>query len=245
MTSITLTARLGRRSALGRSVVADVGIAGGLLFGAGAIALLGIITAEALYPALYTTAGNEISDLGGTRPPGGLVYQPSATIFNATMLVTGLMTLMGAVVTHGAFRRWLVALPIAVLGGAVVGVALFPGNTGAPHAVLAMVAFISGGVAAVLSASRRAVALSGPPAMMTASAWSVAVAVLTACANSWNCCSGSAAKAKGSEAVRRTPVKCSWNPWSATSFARASTSNGVLVAIPNRRSWPSGVCAAE
>ena len=151
MTSITLTARLGRRSALGRSVLADVGIAGGLLFGAGAIALLGIITAEALYPALYTTAGNEISDLGGTRPPGGLVYQPSATIFNATMLVTGLMTLMGAVVTHGAFRRWLVTLPIAVLGGAVVGVALFPGNTGAPHAVLAMVAFISGGVAAVLS----------------------------------------------------------------------------------------------
>ena len=40
--------------------------AGALLFLAGAVVLMGIITAEALYPADYSTAANTVSDLGGT-----------------------------------------------------------------------------------------------------------------------------------------------------------------------------------
>jgi len=67
-------------------------VAGVLLSIAGAAILMGIITAEALYPAPYNTAENTISDLGGTMPSeGGIVLQPSATIFDATMLVTGPM----------------------------------------------------------------------------------------------------------------------------------------------------------
>ena len=38
--------------------------AGALLFLAGAVVLMGIITAEALYPADYSTAANTVSDLG-------------------------------------------------------------------------------------------------------------------------------------------------------------------------------------
>ena len=41
--------------------------AGTLLFIAGFIALMGIITGEIFYPAGYSTADSEISDLG---PPG-------------------------------------------------------------------------------------------------------------------------------------------------------------------------------
>ena len=44
---------------------------------------MGIITAEALYPGTFSTGANEISDLGGTRPPNSVILQPSATIFNA------------------------------------------------------------------------------------------------------------------------------------------------------------------
>jgi hypothetical protein len=68
-------------------------IAGGLLLTAGATILLGIITAEALYTAPYTTR-MEISDLGATDK--GFILHPSSYIFNATMLVTGAMIILGA-----------------------------------------------------------------------------------------------------------------------------------------------------
>ena len=49
-------------------------IAGVLLSIAGAAILMGIITAEALYPAPYNTAQNTISDLGGTMPSEGVSF---------------------------------------------------------------------------------------------------------------------------------------------------------------------------
>jgi hypothetical membrane protein len=127
---------------------------GGLaLFVAGAISLLGIITAEALYPGDYATGANEISDLGGTRPPEGLVLQPSAAIFDATMILIGVLTIVGGVFVWRAFGRPVIAVPIVILGSAAVAVGVFPGPTGGPHAVAALVLFVSGGAAAI-SASR-------------------------------------------------------------------------------------------
>ena len=128
----------------------DLRLGGALLFLAGSIILMGIISAEALYPAPYTTGGNEISDLGGTRPPEGLVFQPSATIFDVSMIVIGLMVIAGAVFVHRAFGRRAVTIPILVLGIGALGVGLFPGNTGTPHALFAMATFISGGVACIM-----------------------------------------------------------------------------------------------
>jgi hypothetical membrane protein len=86
-------------SALGR---APEKIAGGLLLVAGATILMGIITAEALYIAPYTTR-MEISDLGATD--AGFILPPSSAIFNATMLVTGAMIIVGAWFTHRALHR--------------------------------------------------------------------------------------------------------------------------------------------
>jgi hypothetical membrane protein len=126
--------------------------AGALLFVAGAIILMGIITAEALYPAPYTTGGNEISDLGGTRPPDGLVLQPSATIFNLTMIVSGLLVIAGATCLHGGLGRLSVTLAVGALGVGALGVGAFPGNTGAIHALSALLTFVSGGVAAIVTA---------------------------------------------------------------------------------------------
>jgi hypothetical membrane protein len=124
--------------------------AGALLFLAGAVVLMGIITAEALYPADYSTAANTVSDLGGTRPSEGVVLQPSATVFDATMVVSGVMIVAAALSFHLASGRSAVTIPTALLGLGVLGVGIFPGNTGL-HPIFALLAFVSGGVAAILS----------------------------------------------------------------------------------------------
>ena len=123
-------------------------LAGALLFIAGAAILMGVITAEALYPAAYTTFGNEISDLGATRPPHSVSYQPSAAIFDVTMLASGVMILVAAWLIHRAFRRRAGTIPLACFGLGVFGVGLFPGNTAA-HPYVATFVFIAAGVAAL------------------------------------------------------------------------------------------------
>jgi hypothetical membrane protein len=135
-----------------RTGASDLRLGGGLLFVAGATILMGIITAEALYPGTFSTGANEISDLGGTRPPNSVILQPSATIFDVSMMLIGVLVFAGSWFVQHAFGRRSVTIPIAVLGVAALGVGLFPGNTGTPHAILAMVTFISGGIAAISAA---------------------------------------------------------------------------------------------
>jgi hypothetical membrane protein len=124
-------------------------VAGALLSLAGMAILMGIITAEALYPAAYRTAENTISDLGGTRPPNSVVLQPSAAIFDTTMIVSGLLIIAGAYLGRLAIGRVVTILTL-LLGIGVAGVGVFPGNTGT-HPLFAMLAFTAGGLAALLS----------------------------------------------------------------------------------------------
>jgi hypothetical membrane protein len=153
----TLPARAIRAAAAGRTQASDLRLGGALLSLAGGIILLGIITAEALYPRAYGTGANEISDLGGTEPPNSLVFQPSAVVFDGSMIAVGLLVLAGSWFVHRAFGRRSVTIPLALLGVGAFGVGLFPGNTGTPHALFAMLTFVSGGVAA-LTGSRVATA---------------------------------------------------------------------------------------
>ena len=87
--------RTGRGSKAAPRRSRDTKIAGVLLSIAGAAILLGFITAEALYPGIYTTHTNTVSHLGASEPPNSVVLQPSAAIFDITMLVTGAMILPG------------------------------------------------------------------------------------------------------------------------------------------------------
>lgn len=116
---------------------------------AGVVSLMGIITAEVLYPE-YSTR-QDISDLGSTLPSDPVIHQPSATIFNATMIVTGLLVLVAAVSLHRRRMSRLLTVPFLVLGAGIVGVGLFPGYVMPWHAIAAMLAFTSGGIAVVLS----------------------------------------------------------------------------------------------
>jgi hypothetical membrane protein len=130
--------------------VPDVSIAGALMFVDGAIALLGIVTAETLYPD-YSTR-QDISDLGSTLPPDPVIHQPSATIFNSTMLLTGAILLVATVFAHRALRRRVLTVPLAVFGLGIFAVGLFPGNVMPWHGLAAMITFVSGGITALLSA---------------------------------------------------------------------------------------------
>src|ERR1700750_2547265 len=79
-------------------------VAGVLYSSAGFVLLMGISTAETKYPVFrHYTIRQEISALGGTRPPQGLVTQPSAMIFDTTMLIAGVLLLAGAFALWGAF----------------------------------------------------------------------------------------------------------------------------------------------
>jgi hypothetical membrane protein len=125
-------------------------IAGALLFAAGVLAFMGIITAETLYPG-YSTAQNAISDLGATLPPDSIIIEPSASIFNTTMLVSGLLIVASAYCIHRAFRRQAITVLLGLFGTGVLGVGIFDGSYGDIHAIFALLAFLAGGLSAVAS----------------------------------------------------------------------------------------------
>jgi hypothetical membrane protein len=122
-----------------------------LLVAASAIILLGIITAEAVYPDVYTTHENEISDLGATRPPDSITRQPSARIFNSVMMASGVALIGSALMLMRGGNPRRVWISVGLLGIGVLGVGVFPGNRDPYHGLFAMLAFVAGGFAAVLS----------------------------------------------------------------------------------------------
>ncbi|MBU3966041.1 MAG: hypothetical protein KKG76_01510 [Euryarchaeota archaeon] len=61
---------------------------GVLLFTGAVLVIIGIHLAEFLYPG-YSVSGNYISDLGATCRATCIVYQPSAFIFNSSLIILG------------------------------------------------------------------------------------------------------------------------------------------------------------
>jgi hypothetical membrane protein len=117
---------------------------------AGAVAFIGIMTAEVLSPG-YSTR-QDISDLGSTQPPDPSVDQSAATIFNSTMLLTGALVLVAAYFVHRSLDRPVLTVPLTVFGLDVFGVGVFSGNVAPWHGLFALLTFFSGGLTVVLSA---------------------------------------------------------------------------------------------
>jgi len=130
----------------------DCRVAGLLLSIAGVAIFMGSITAEALHPGPYTTHADTLNHLGASEPPDSVVVQPSAAIFDGTMLGTAALILLGAWFAHRALRRKAVTVPTTLLGLGVLGVGVFPLTSPGMHTLFAMLAFFSGGVAMLLSA---------------------------------------------------------------------------------------------
>ena len=134
------------RSRLGFS---DTSIAGFGLTLSGFIGFMGIITAELLYPE-YSTR-QDISDLGSTRPPNPVIHEPSATVFNTTMLVTGATVLVSAYLLYRVLDRRGFPIALAVFGFGAFGVGVFPGNVTPWHGLFALLTFSAGGITVLLS----------------------------------------------------------------------------------------------
>ena len=122
---------------------------GTLLLVAGAAILMGIITAEALYPAAYSTHRNTVSHLAAMDDI--IVRQPSAAIINWTMIIAGLVVIVAAYYLYRALQRKAIPIATALLGIGMVGVGIFPANHGNTHTLFAMLAFAAGSIAAILS----------------------------------------------------------------------------------------------
>lgn len=126
--------------------------AGLLLLLAGAAVLLAVMTAEVLYPAAYDSTTNTVSDLAAMRPDD-VVRQPSAAIFNTVMVGAGAAIAVAAVLLARSRVRPSASLPVAGLGIGMVLVGVFPGNTVmVVHQLVSLLAFVSGGLAALLTA---------------------------------------------------------------------------------------------
>lgn len=123
-------------------------LAGVTLVGAGTVLLLGFVTAETLYPG-YSSADQTISALGSAD-----ATRASRSVFNLAMVLAGVLTLGSAYGLHHVYRhRPLTALVGVTAMGGLVGVGVFPSQTGLPHFVAAMIAFTGVGLIALVTAS--------------------------------------------------------------------------------------------
>jgi hypothetical membrane protein len=122
-----------------------------LLFLAGFFIFMGIITGEIFYTAEFTTRDNYISELSATIDPNTTFQKLSAAIFDYSMAAGGLMVLLATWYVHKIFKKYLMTFPMGILGIGIAGVGLFPGHIQPWHGILALMVFISGGVAAITS----------------------------------------------------------------------------------------------
>jgi hypothetical membrane protein len=124
---------------------------------AGAVLLIGpiqfiiaMIVVQLKYPG-YSDTGNYISDLGGGHSPWALV-------FDGSVIVLGLLTLLVTYLLLSAFNRRLTRTLglgfLAIAGIGAIGVGVFPKTTpvlhGQMHEIVSDVAFIGAGLALII-----------------------------------------------------------------------------------------------
>jgi len=113
------------------------------------------LVAETLYPG-FSISNNYISDLGATcsAPPSiasCAVYQPSATIYDTTVFLLGLMLLAGTFFVYIGTRKKAYGIAALVADLAILLTGLFPENTGWIHAIISEFAFAFTGISLILA----------------------------------------------------------------------------------------------
>ena len=104
-----------------------------------------IMLAAAMAPNYDFNAG-AISDLG--------VFSETALLFNASLVVVGLLNVVGGYVLYrGHGKRWLLGV-FAVAGLGAVGTGLFPLDAGDLHSLFALLAFVFFNVQALAVATQ-------------------------------------------------------------------------------------------
>ncbi|MGZ7049324.1 MAG: DUF998 domain-containing protein [Methanobacterium sp.] len=120
-------------------------IAGLLLVIAGIQFMLMVTISETLYPG-YNTGKFTLSSLADLP-----VHEPSATIFNLTVFIAGILVFIGSYFIYKKFKTTIFPVLLGILGIGAMGVGIFPGYTGNTHVIFAMTAFIFGNLALLVS----------------------------------------------------------------------------------------------
>jgi hypothetical membrane protein len=108
-------------------------LAGLAFVGLGAGFLTTVMVAAAMVPG-YDFRGGAISDLG--------VAPETALLFNTLLVLAGVVNIAGGYLLYRAHgERWLLGLFVVAGAGAVVA-GVFPLDTGAPHSLGALLAFV-------------------------------------------------------------------------------------------------------
>ena len=122
--------------------------AGALIFTGAVQFVIGMLLAEFLYPG-YSASGNYISDLGATCRATCIIMQPSASIFNASASLLGILVLICSYFIWREFHGFLIPVLFGLTGAGTLGVGLFPETAGVIHELVSLVAFLSGGLSAI------------------------------------------------------------------------------------------------
>jgi len=118
-------------------------VAGALIFVGAVQFILGMLTAECIYPN-YSVANNYISDLGklGTA---------SAPVFNTSVFVLGLTVAVSAYFLRHIVRNKVFLGFLVLCGIGAMGVGIFPEDFGIVHTAVSFIAFLFGALSAIAS----------------------------------------------------------------------------------------------
>ncbi len=122
--------------------------AGVLLFIGAVQFILGMLISEFLYPG-YSASMNYISDLGATCRTTCIIHQPSASIFNTSVSLFGVLAIVSTYFIWREFHNRSISLLLGLSGIGMVGVGLFPETAGIVHLVVSFIAFFFGGLSAI------------------------------------------------------------------------------------------------
>jgi hypothetical membrane protein len=125
--------------------------AGMLLFVAGFIIFMGIISGEIFYNYDFNSRDHYISELAVSPDQNHAHPQPSASIFDTSMIISGILIMITAYLIQASLRKLLFTLPLGLFGLGYLGVGIFPGDMAPWHGIFAFILFLSGGISAVAS----------------------------------------------------------------------------------------------
>jgi hypothetical membrane protein len=115
--------------------------AGILFFIASTQFVLGLIVAEALYPS-YSVSNNYISDLG---------VGPSSVIFNSSIFLLGFLSIIGAYFLPRTTDFRVLTILLALMAIGAMGAGVFTKDFTTIHGAVSSMAFVFGGLSAIIS----------------------------------------------------------------------------------------------
>jgi hypothetical membrane protein len=111
---------------------------------------IGLILAEAFYPG-YNVSTNAVSDLGATCSTPCVIYYPTATIFDTSIVILGVAILVTAYFSRKAFKSTLFSVIVALGGIGAIGVGTFNETTGIFHSIFSLIVFLFAGISALMA----------------------------------------------------------------------------------------------